>query len=335
MKAQALVCTEQQEFVLDEVEYSPLQPRDLWVRALRTGVSIGTELLLVRSQVSWGPFPIITGYQGVGIVEQVGSAVKDFAVGDRIYYRGCSAGITWQGRPVSATSGAHASHVVTDSTNVLHGPAKLPEGVDEEAASLFVMPSVGLNGVNMAGVAMGDRVVVIGAGLIGLGNVATAKLRGAVTVAVDIDDQRLAVARQLGADHTINSSREDLDERMKQIVPDGADVVFEASGNPKCVDLGIALCRREGKFVFQGNYGAGPLSFRFLEAHNRRIRAFFPCDDGYVPSRRTVIKLMAEGALDWGRTITHRLDAREAPKFYDDVNRGRVKNLLGAVIRWS
>jgi len=330
----AIVCTESQEFSLADVKLPELGPRDILVKNTYSGISIGTELLLVRNKLSWGPFPICLGYQAVGVVEAVGAEVNNFSIGDRVYHRGCHVPFTMNAEQVSPTSGAHSSHVIVDSRHQIYGAAKVPEGVDDATASLFVMPAVGLNGVTMAEIGVGDVVAVLGVGLIGLGVVATAKLRGAIVVAIDLAQNRLEIARRLGADESINAGSENIHDRLKQIAPDGADVVFEASGNPACVDTALSLCRDRGKFVFQGNYGAGPLNFEFLVPHGRQVTAYFPCDDGYQPCREAVLKFMASGAMKWQETITHRLTADEAPRFYDAINRGKVEDVVGAVIKW-
>ena len=61
----------------------------------------------------------------------------------------------------------------------------------------------------------------------------------------------------------------------------------------------------------------------------------FPCDDGYAPCREAVMRQMATGLLPWGRTVTHRVKAAEAPAFFADVDVGRVRGLLCAVIDWE
>jgi len=142
------------------------------------------------------------------------------------------------------------------------------------------------------------------------------------------------VARQLGADHLINGTGGKVEDLVHAIVPDGADVVFECTGIPACIDQAIPLCRTHGSFVWQGNYGAAPVSMNFLPAHVRRLRMFFPCDDGWQPFRRAVVKNMALGTLPWEKTITHRLAAVDAPALYTRINAGDT-SVLGAVIKWS
>ncbi len=336
MQAKALVCTAQQEFSLATVTLAEPEPTDIVVRCLCSGVSIGTEFALIRNKISWGPYPLCTGYQAVGVVEQVGAEVSGFAVGDTVYYRNQRGPLLWDGQEVTPVTGTHCSHAVIDATNKSHGPALLPAGVDPEVGSSFVMPAVGFYGVDLAGVKLGELVAVQGAGLIGLGVVAAAKLRGAVVVAIDLDDRKLQVAKQLGADHLINARETDPLEALTAISPNLADVVFEATGVPALLDHAFPLCRTLGKFVFQGNYGAEPISFKFLVPHGKRVTAYFPCDDGQVPCRRAVLHLIGSGALNWGATFTHKVACDEAPALYQHINEGgNASDVLGAVIRWS
>jgi hypothetical protein len=86
--------------------------------------------------------------------------------------------------------------------------------------------------------------------------------------------------------------------------------------------------------VWQGNYGAAPLSMHFLPAHGRRLQMYFPCDDGLQPCRRAVVKNMAMGALRWGSVITHRVAAAEAPALFQRINEGADPEIVGAVINW-
>ncbi len=333
MDAKALICNQQQQFSLEDVTLGDVAPDQLGIRTLWTGVSIGTEFALIRNKISWGPYPLCTGYQGTGVVEQVGASVEGFAEGDLVYFRGCDSMKLIDGTAVSCVSGAHASHVIRKPVGT-HGVAKLPEGAPVDLAAMFVMPAVGLTGVDMANPRMGAVVVVYGAGLIGQGVIAACVHRGCVVVAVDINDKQLAMARKMGADHLINNAAGDAAEALKPIAPEGADTVFECTGIPACINPAIALCRPRGTFVWQGNYGAAPVSLNFLPAHGKRLNMVFPCDDGYQPARTAVVRNMAMGALDWEHCITHRIDCTEAPDVFTRINQGDP-DLTGVLVKWS
>ncbi len=335
MHAKALICDENQNFSYADITLPDPGPEHLLIRALYSGVSIGTEFALIRNKIAGQQYPLCTGYQGVGVVEHVGDKVDAFKVGDKVYYRDNREGMQLpDGTKVSAAAGVHCSAAVV-RPQTTHGLELLPEGVPTDAASLFVMPAVGLNGVDTANPRMGDVVAVYGAGLVGLGVIAACSHRGCVVVAVDLEQNRLEVARKLGADFLINGSTQNVVEELQKIAPDGADVVFESTGVPACIDPAIELCRRHGKFVLQGHYGTAPLSYQFAPPHGKRLTMFYPCDDGFAPCRRAVLKNMATGVLPWSHTITHRAEGEESPALYDAINNNSVKDVVGAVIRWS
>ena len=335
MHAKALICDENQNFSYADVALPDPGPEHLLIRALYSGVSIGTEFALIRNKIAGQQYPLCTGYQGVGVVEHVGEKVDVFKVGDKVYYRDNREGMQLpDGTKVSAAAGVHCSAAVV-RPQTTHGLELLPEGVPNDAASLFVMPAVGLNGVDTANPRMGDVVAVYGAGLVGLGVIAACSHRGCAVVAVDLEQNRLEVARKLGADYLINGTTQNVVEELQKIAPDGADVVFESTGVPACIDPAIELCRRHGKFVLQGHYGTAPLSYQFAPPHGKRLTMFYPCDDGFAPCRRAVLKNMARGVLPWHHTITHRAEAEESPVLYDAINNNSLKDVVGAVIRWS
>ena len=333
MKATALICDDRQRFSLEDVVLPEPKADEIAVETHYTGVSIGTEFALIRGKLSWGPYPICTGYMGTGVVTRVGADVRGFYTGDEVYFRRSAAMELPDGRSVSCVSGTHCSHAVLNP-DTTHGAARLIPGARMDAACMFVMPAVGLYGVDMAGPRMGESVVVYGAGLIGLGVVAACSHRGCVVTAIDINAKQLEIARGLGADHTIHGSGQDVAAEVEKIAPGGADVVFECTGIPENLDRAIALCRPFGSFVWQGNYGAAPVSLHFLSPHTKRLRMFFPCDDGFQPCRRAVVKNMAMGVLPWEKTITHRIDWTESPAMYERINGGKEPGIVGVVIRW-
>ena len=339
MKAQALVCESEPRVELREVELGEPEPGQVVIRALASGVSPGTELALMRGRISWGRFPLCTGYQAVGEVTAVGQAVTGFAVGDRVYYRDNHAAMRLpDGRELSAVTGAHASHAIVDVRRT-HGMAPLPDEVEQAvglaAASLYVLPAVGLNGVDMANPRLGQTVVVHGAGLVGLAVVAACAPRGARVIAVDLDAHRLRLAGQLGAEHVIDARQADVPAAVRALAPEMADVVFECTGLPELLDPAIALCRSHGTFVWQGNYGGEPVRMSFLPAHGRRLTMYFPCDDGGPACRAAVMASMARQALPWDKTITHELAPAAAAELLNGMLSGAATDVLGAVVRWD
>ena len=336
MKAKALICDEKQNFSIEEVNLKDITPDEILIKTSYSGVSIGTEFALIRGKISGGPYPLCTGYMGTGIVEALGAKVDKFKVGDKIYVRkNMGLETLADGTKIAAVSGVHCSHIVTSGDpNHTHGAGHLYPGVSMEVASMFVMPAVGLFGVDMSNPKMGQTVVVYGAGLIGLGVIAACVHRGCIVIAVDINKKQLELAREMGADYLIDGSSQDVKEEVIKIAPEGAAVVFECTGIPACIDPAIDLCRRYGSFIWQGLYGRKPITMHFLPPHHRRLTMHFPCDDGLIPCRRAVIKNMAMGALKWDKLITHRVTSKDAPDIFSRINDGD-KDIIGVVINWQ
>ena len=334
MNAIGLVCYEDQNFRLEPIELPHPGPRELRVRTIYSGISIGTEFALIENKISWGPFPIITGYLASGIFEAVGAEIDTFAPGDRVYYRNNTQNIKLQdGSKASAVSGLHCSHAITPVDGT-HGADRLPNNLSLKVASHFVLPAVGYHGVDMSAPNIGDTVLVYGCGSIGLGVIAAAFLRGCRVIAVDQVENQLKLAREFGAEIIVNAGKEALADTLAIVAPEGADVVFECTGNPKLIDTALGLTRRGGKFVWQGNYGANPVNFSFLIPHEKQLHTYFPCDDGYAECRRAVLQHIAAGVLPWDKTISHSIHKDEAPDFFKKLLNRELKT-TGAVVCWE
>ncbi len=140
-------------------------------------------------------------------------------------------------------NGAMSEYIVLPWKKVI--PA---EGFEPKYAALIEPMSVGFHAVSRGRVTDGDVVLVIGCGMIGMGAIVRASLRGATVIATDLDDEKLALAREVGAQYTVNSRTENLHEVISQLTDgQGVDVVIEAVGSPftyvTAVDE-VAFCGR-------------------------------------------------------------------------------------------
>jgi 2-desacetyl-2-hydroxyethyl bacteriochlorophyllide A dehydrogenase len=301
-----------------------------------SGVSIGSEFGALSGKIDWGGFPMVTGYMATGTVSMVGTDVVGFSPGDRVYLRH-NEGLrsARSGEPLNCRDGLHCSVASLDPRGD-HGAAVLPDGVGLDVGSLFTVLSVGLNGVNMAGVSMGDTVAVIGLGTVGLGVVAAAAARGARVLGVDLRQRCCTIARRFGASQTVRPDGNDTDALVRSVVgDDGADFVFEATGHRSLIDLGIALTRPFGTFVWQGHYGDGPVPFEFVRAHHKRLRMFFPCDDGLAECRAALLRSVESGMLPVDALITDRLSPAEAVSFFAAVRAEGSGDSISPIIAWA
>ena len=136
------------------------------------------------------------------------------------------------------------------------------DGMNPRDCALIEPMSVGFHAASRAGVTDNDVVMVIGCGMVGMGAIIRAALRGATVVAVDLDDEKLALAKEVGATHTINSRTTDVHEEMIRISQGfGADVVIEAVGNPVTYNMAINEVSFTGRVVYIG-YAKSEVSFQ-------------------------------------------------------------------------
>lgn len=202
--------------------------------------------------------PFIPGHEGVGIVEMVGPGVSEVKEGDRVAipWLGYACGICeycvsgWetlcekQLNTGYSIDGGHAEYVKAFAKYV----AKVPSGVNPfEAAPLTCAGVTTYKAVKMSGARPTDLVAIFGIG--GLGHLALqyAKIAGAAVVAVDLVDEKLELAKQLGADYTVNGKAEDPVEAIKKL--GGADAAISLAVSPRSFEQAFRALRRGGTLV--------------------------------------------------------------------------------------
>ena len=155
--------------------------------------------------------------------------------------------------------GAYAEYIKVPARTVLVNMQEIPSNVSFEEAAITEPLACVLHGVEEANVKLGDTVVVIGAGPIGLLHLLTVKKMGAEKVVViDLVDERLNVAKELGADETINAGKENSVEKVQQLTGGyGADIVIEAIGSPATWEQALRLARKGGTILEFGGCPPG------------------------------------------------------------------------------
>jgi len=267
----------------------------------------------------------IMGHELAGDVVAIGDAVNNVAVGDRVVaetvlgcghceycrarqYNICPDLYATRRRTVSRAYGqflvAPASHVYT-----------LPEHISFEEAALVDTLSVCLHAQHKSGLTINDRVAVIGAGPIGLGQLMLAKASGADVLIVDPVASSLAVAQDLGADVTVNPEEDDPVAAIKAFTGGrGADIVFECAGGPsmpQTLPLATQMVRRGGKVIIIGGFDAGitEIGLEWQRIQMSEIQLIPTASfawHGLDKEQGEVVELIGKGKLDAKRLITHR-----------------------------
>ncbi len=224
----------------------------------------------------------------------------------------------------SRTDGAFAQYVKTRAENVLRLPPKL----DFETAATTDPAAVALHSLRKARVGVGDQVAVLGAGPIGLFAVQWARIAGAITVvAVDIYDQKLEIARTLGADVCINARKEDPVEAVLHLSGGaGINRVIETAGVPETQRQACLMASKSGVVVFCGISHTGlDLSAVAVDRVMRgEISVIGSWNSGDVTAPqeddwRTTLHFMGRRKLVAAPFITHRLPLRQVPETFDDI----------------
>jgi S-(hydroxymethyl)glutathione dehydrogenase/alcohol dehydrogenase len=261
MKTCAAILVEQHKpLVIDEVEIPALEFGQVLVEVKVSricGSQIG-EIDGVKGPDKY--LPHLLGHEGGGIVREVGPEVTHVKPGDHVvlHWRP-GAGI--QARTAKYKQGANiinAGNITTFQQFTVVSENRLtsiPADVDFEIAALLADTlTTGFGAVTRnASVEIGEAVVIIGVGGIGLGTVLGAHLAGAhPVIAADLHDHKLAKAREFGATHTINSKLENLVEAVQRILGGPADAVFDGTGNPSVIEQAWKITGPKGRLVLVG-----------------------------------------------------------------------------------
>ncbi|KHN81543.1 Sorbitol dehydrogenase [Toxocara canis] len=259
-----------------------------------------------------GPFvvrkPMVLGHETSGIVAGVGSEVSSFKVGDRVVLEPgipcrmcvpCKSGkynlcVDMKFFATPPIDGSLARYVVHDADFCF----RLPDNVTMEEGSLVEPLSVAVHSCRRAHVTIGQKIVVLGAGPIGLVNLLTAKAMGASTVFMtDIVEGRLKLAQTLGADHILNVKDMKSEEAAKHIISTlgvQADAAIECTGAASSIETGIHAVKSGGTLVMVG-LGADRVELPIVEAATREIdlRGIFR----YVNCYPTAIEMISSGKV--------------------------------------
>jgi alcohol dehydrogenase len=305
-------------------------PTDAIVR-IDSSTICGTDLHILKGDVPEVQPGTILGHEAVGTVVETGSGVGTLAVGDRVLvscitscgrcrfckearYGLCTGGGGWIfGHLIDGLQAEYARVPFAD-TSVHKIPKEL---ADEQVLFLAdILPTAYEVGVLNGRVQPGDTVAIVGAGPIGLAAVLTAGLfTPAHVVAIDLDESRLARARELGADVTVASGAEDPVAVVQGLTDGlGADVAIEAVGVPETFELCTELVRPGGRVANVGVHGH-PATLHLERLWIRDVTIMTGLVDTFTTPQ--LLKLIAEGRLDATPFATHRFALGETMAAYD------------------
>lgn len=289
----------------------------------------------------------ITGHELAGEVVAVGESVSNVKPGDRVVVEtvmgdgACPYCNVKRYNICEHLYDVRMKYVYHAYGEYLVGPSHkmylLPDHVSFEEATLVDTLSVCLHAQHLSGLTINDRVAILGAGPIGLGQLMLAKASGAEVLITDIVDGALDKAKELGADITVNPHRDDPVEVAKEWTGGrGVDIAFECAGGPAMpltLPQATKIVRRGGKVMIIGGFEDGemsiPLEWQRIQMSEIQLipSASFAYRDIYT-EQGEVVDLIGRGKLPVEKLITHRFPIEQINEAFDVANE---KERTGAV----
>lgn len=303
-----------------EMEKPVVAPGQILVKIEYVGFC-GSDLNTYLGRNPMVKLPVVPGHEVGAVVEEIGEGVPEglFAKGMSVTlnpYTNCGKCASCRNGRVNACehnetlgvqrNGVMCEYAVMPWQKVIPAPS-----MSSRDCALIEPMSVGFHAVSRGQVVDNERVMVIGCGMIGMGAIVRASLRGATVIAVDLDDEKLELARKVGATYVINSKTENVHERMLQLTDGlGADVVIEAVGSPATYVMAVDEVGFTGRVVCIG-YAKSPVEFQtklFVqkELDIRGSRNALPADF------RAVINYLQTGVCPIDKLISRIAEPEEA-----------------------
>lgn len=309
----------------------------------------GTDLHIVRGEYAVKP-GLTIGHEPVGVIDELGAGVSGYEVGDRVLVgaitpcgqcRACLSGQSAQcghgegyealggWRFGNTINGAQAEYLLVPHAQA--NLAKIPDELtDEQVVLLADIASTGFSGAESANIKIGDAVVVFAQGPIGLCATAGAKLMGAsLIIGVDGDTNRLAMAKQMGADIVLDFLEIDVVAEIKRLTGGGADVSIEALGTQETFENALRSLRPGGTLSSLGVYsGKLQMPYDAFAAGIGDYRIVTTLCPGGKERMRRLMDTVKHGRVDLTKMLTHTFsleDIGEAYQLFGERRDGVIK----------
>lgn len=307
----------------------PPAPDQILVRSRYSLISPGTERAALTGAWDNQEFRQNPGYALAGEVIEIGEDARPFSIGDRV---------------ISLTNHADLANVSVHPWATL----QIPENISYEEATFLPLASVALHAIRRAQITFGEILVIIGGGIIGQIALQLAKSHGAYKVLmIDLYENRLSLAREFGADVTINPTLVDpISAVMEATEGEGSPVILEAAGNPLVIPTAFKYASDGGRIICVGALEE-PLTLNLHEDFIRRELSLIAAFQPYCPTeknlywkwtqqanRTLLLEMFANQQIRLKELLTHRFPASEAPVVYERIKAGDP-SMLGVLFDWN
>lgn len=320
-----------------------LKSTDAIIKIVKTTIC-GTDLGIYKGKNLYMKEGTILGHEGVGIVEEIGAGVSQFKVGDKVIiscitscgsceyckkqlYAHCKDGGWILGHMIDGTQAEFVR--IPHADNSLY---KIPPTIEDDIAVMIsdILPTGHEIGVQYGNVKPGDTVAIVGAGPVGMAVLLTAQFYSPSTIImIDLDKNRLNLAKQLGATHIIDSATDVKEEILKIVGSEGVDVAIEAVGIPQTWDICQQIVKPGGNIANVGVHGQ-KVDF---EIQNLWIKNL-TITTGLVNTNTTpmLLKTVATNKLPLKKLITHHFKLSEIEEAYQVFLNASKENAMKVII---
>ena len=340
----ALVLTEYNHFELQDLAQPSPAPNEVLIRVQAVGIC-GSDVHGMDGSTGRRIPPIVMGHEASGIIAEVGANVHDWAVGDRVTFDSTVYKLDdWYSRrgmynlsdgrevvgvstPQFRRNGAFAEFVVVPQ-HILYA---IPDGVSFTQAALVEPVAVALHALSLTPIILNDTAVVVGSGMIGLFVIQALKLAGCgQIIAIDLDDDRLALAQKLGATHAIRADSDNVAGQVQALTHGrGADIAFEVVGISPTVQTAIACVRKGATVTLVGNLSPKiEIPLQAIVTQQIRLQGSCAINGEY----EAALALISSGRIDVTAILSAEAPLTEGADWFNRLH-AKEKGLIKVVLK--
>lgn len=329
----ALVLKEYNHFIYEELPVPEIKKDDVLIQVKACAIC-GSDVHGMDGSTGRRIPPVVMGHEAAGVIAKTGDDVKDYRIGDRVtfdstiycgkcYYCRCGKVNLCDNRRVLGVScddyrqhGAFAEYVAVPR-HILY---RLPEEVTFERAAMVEPLSVAMHALSHSPVSLNKTAVVVGAGMIGLLIIQLLKLAGCgKVIAVDLDENKLKMAKKFGAFAALESNSDTIPEILKITHNRGADIAFEAVGITPTLEIALSSLKKGGALTLVGNLSP-EVKLPLQKIVTREIVINGSCaSNGEYDD---CLDLIASGRVDIDSFISAAVPLSEGALWFDRLHKG-------------
>jgi len=329
-----IVCEEPGEFVLKEKDKPKRASNEALLRVKKVGIC-GTDLHAYTGNQAFFTYPRILGHELATQVVEIGENMNGIKAGDNVVvmpYLNCKECVACRNGKTNCCTSLKVLGIHTDGgmQELISVPADIllpAQGLNDNQMAIVEPLAIGAHAIRRADLKVGETVVVVGCGPIGIGILKLAQLAGVNVIAIDTNQQRLDYAiEKIGVDYVILGDENAVEEVAKITNSDMVRVVFDATGHKGALESGTDYMSHGGSYVLVG-LSKGELTFTHPKIHAKETTLMCSRNATFEDFEH-VISILEKGEFPIDSFITHNVDCTTMAEHFDswlDPNNGVIK----------